>query len=236
MTEAIILAGGLGTRLRSVISETPKAMAPIGGRPFLAYLLQFLEASGMKRIVLALGYRSEAIGEYFGSSYGGLKIVYSVEKEPLGTGGALLGALRNVEGAFAFALNGDTFLQLDYTAMAAALAHRPDPQLVVALRRVEDSSRYGAAVVSNGVIGAFQACGTPGPGLISAGCYLIARTIFERYPMPPKFSFEQDFLQARAAEVQPIAFLCDAPFIDIGVPEALNEAQRLIPAWMNALQ
>lgn len=234
VTEAIILAGGLGTRLRSVVPDAPKVMASVAGQPFLTYLLQFLEANGLRRIVLAVGYRSEAIREFFGSRFGGLELVYSVEEEPLGTGGALLRALPYVEGASTFLLNGDTFLRLDYKHLASQLENHHEPELVVALRRVADASRYGAAIVADGRIQGFTARGTPGPGLINAGSYLIARDIFQRYPMPAKFSWEADFLQARAPEVRPIAFECDVPFIDIGIPEALQEAQTLIPEWMNA--
>jgi D-glycero-alpha-D-manno-heptose 1-phosphate guanylyltransferase len=235
VTEAIILAGGLGTRLRPAISDLPKAMAPIAGQPFLKYLLQFLEMNGVCRVVLAVGYRKEAISEFFGSSYGGLKLLYSLEDEPLGTGGGLLQSLAFVESPFALVLNGDTFLRLNYQAMAATLDHHQDPQLVVALRPVADTARYGAALVAEGRIQGFAARGTRRPGLINAGCYLIARDIFRRYPMPRKFSWEQDFLQARASEVRPIAFECDVPFIDIGIPEALAEAQTLIPEWMSAI-
>jgi D-glycero-alpha-D-manno-heptose 1-phosphate guanylyltransferase len=233
VTEAIILAGGLGTRLRSVVSDLPKAMAPIAGQPFLTYLLQFLEANGVRRVVLAVGYRSEPIRDFFGYKYGDLEIVYSVEEEPLGTGGALQQALPHIEGRLAFVLNGDTFLRLDYKAMASVLELQPEAPLVVALRPVADASRYGAAVVSGGRIRGFSARGLPGPGLINGGCYLVTQDIFRRYPMPPKFSWEEDFLQARASEVLPIAFQCDVPFIDIGIPEALEEAQTLIPAWVN---
>jgi D-glycero-alpha-D-manno-heptose 1-phosphate guanylyltransferase len=234
VTEAIVLAGGLGTRLRSVVSDIPKAMAPIAGQPFLAYLLQYLEAQGVARVVLAVGYRSEAIRGFFGSRYQGLKLVYSVEDEPLGTGGGLQRALPYVDGTFAFVLNGDTFLRLNYQAMAAM--HEPqDTQLVVALRQVPDAARYGAAVVVRGRIEGFTARGAEGPGLINAGCYLVARDIFERYPMPSKFSWEADFLEARSAEVRPLAFECDAPFIDIGIPEAFAEAQTLIPHWLSSM-
>jgi D-glycero-alpha-D-manno-heptose 1-phosphate guanylyltransferase len=240
VTEAIVLAGGLGTRLRSVVSDIPKAMAPIAGQPFLAYLLQFLEAQGIARVVLAVGYRNDAIRGFFGSRYQGLKLVYSVEDEPLGTGGALLRALPHIDGAYSFVLNGDTFLRLNYPAMAAKLEpHKherpPDTQLVVALRQVPDATRYGAAVVVEGRIEGFAARGTPGPGLINGGCYLLARDIFERYPMPPKFSWEADFLEARVTEVRPLAFECDAPFIDIGIPEALKAAQTLIPEWLGSV-
>jgi D-glycero-alpha-D-manno-heptose 1-phosphate guanylyltransferase len=232
-TEAIVLAGGLGTRLRSVVSDLPKALAPIAGQPFLAYLLQFLEGQGIRRVVLAVGYRKEAIQAAFGSRYRGLELVYSVEDEPLGTGGALLQALAHVDGAFAFVLNGDTFLRLNYRAMTQALELTPDAPLVVALRPVADAGRYGAAVVSGGRILGFTSRGSEGPGLINAGCYLLARDIFQRYPMPAKFSWETDFLEPRSAELRPLAVECDAPFIDIGIPQALEQAQTLIPQWLS---
>ncbi len=235
VTEAIVLAGGLGTRLRSVVSDIPKAMAPIAGQPFLAYLLQFLEAQGIARVVLAVGYRNDAILDFFGSRHQGLQLLYSVEDEPLGTGGALQRALPHIDGAFAFVLNGDTFLRLNYPAMAATLQQQPDARLIVALRQVPDAGRYGAVKVERGRIQGFTARGTAGPGLINAGCYLVARDIFERYPMPTKFSFEADFLEARVTALRPLAFECDAPFIDIGIPEALAEAQTLIPEWTGSL-
>ena len=234
VTEAIVLVGGLGTRIRSVVSAVPKPMAPVAGQPFLTYLLQFLEAQGIQRVVLAAGYKNEAIRDFFGSRYQSLQLAYSIEEEPLGTGGGLRKAMPLVEGAHAFVLNGDTFLRLDYRAMAQTLDHQPDAQVVVALRRIDDASRYGAAVVVGGKIQGFTARGAQGPGLINAGSYLVARDIFQRFPMPSKFSWEQDFLQARIREVAPIAFECDVPFIDIGVPEAFAEAQTLIPAWVKA--
>jgi D-glycero-alpha-D-manno-heptose 1-phosphate guanylyltransferase len=233
VTEAIILAGGLGTRLSSVLPDLPKPMAPIAGRPFLSYLIEFLRTCGILRVVLSVGYRNEAICRFFGSSYAGLKLVYSVEEEPLGTGGALLRSLPCIQEQHAFVLNGDTFLRLDYTGMAASLKDNPGAHLAVALRHVADAARYGRAVVARGRIQGFEARGAAGPGLINAGCYLIARDIFDRFPMPPKFSWEKEFLEPRSNEVQPVAFLSDAPFIDIGIPEALQEAQTLIPAWLN---
>jgi D-glycero-alpha-D-manno-heptose 1-phosphate guanylyltransferase len=234
VTEAIILAGGLGTRLREAVPELPKAMAPVAGQPFLAYLLRFIEAGGVARVVLALGYKSEAIRKFFGGNFGKLKIAYSIEEEPLGTGGALLHALPCIEGPFAFVVNGDTFLRVDYRAMASVLCSHAGAELAVALRHVQDASRYGRAVVVGDRIRGFNARGTPGPGLINGGCYLVRRDLFQRYPMPAKFSWEQDFLEARASTLQPIAFRCDAPFIDIGLPDAFEQAQTLIPSWVMA--
>lgn len=205
------------------------------GRPFLTYLLQFLEMNGVHRVVLAVGYRKEIICGFFGSSYGEMKLHYSLEDEPLGTGGGLLQSLTYVDHPTALVLNGDTFLRLNYQAMAATFDHQPDAQLVVALRPVENASRYGAAIVDAGRIQGFTTGGKAGPGLINAGCYLVARNIFQRYPMPPKFSWEEDFLQSRSPEVRPIAFECDVPSIDIGIPESLHEAQTLIPEWISAM-
>ena len=234
LTEAIVLAGGLGTRLRSVVSDLPKAMAPVAGQPFLTYLLQFLQAHGLRRVVLAIGYKSDLIRGYFGAHFGSLELVYSVEEEPLGTGGAIRRAMSLVGEDVTLVLNGDTFLRLDYADLLAAAAPYPDPPLVVALRRVPDAGRYGAAIVSGGRIQGFAARGTAGPGLINAGCYLVPRNIFQRYPMPAKFSWEHDLLEAHAAQLQPVALECDVPFIDIGVPEAFQQAQTLIPEWVNA--
>jgi NDP-sugar pyrophosphorylase family protein len=115
--------------------------------------------------------------------------------------------------------------------MASVLNLHADAKLVVALRRVSDASRYGAAVVNGGRVEGFSARGTCGPGLINAGSYLVARDLPDMYSFPAKFSWEHDFLEARATDVRPVAFECDVPFIDIGIPEALAEAQTLIPAW-----
>ncbi len=232
--EAIILAGGLGTRLRSAVPDLPKAMAPVAGQPFLSYLLQFLAGSGIRRVVLAVGYRADTIRDYFGVSYSSVKLTYSVEEEPLGTGGGLLRALSLVQDKFAFVLNGDTFLRLDYKDMASTTERYPNASLVVALRRVPDASRYGAAVVVGDCLHSFSARGKAGPALINAGCYLVRRDIFGRYPMPSKFSWEEDFLTARTSEIQPIAYRCDVPFIDIGLPVSLKDAQTLVPSWVNA--
>ena len=232
VTEAIVLAGGLGTRLRSAVSDLPKAMAPVAGEPFLAYLLRHLERNGIRRVVLAVGYRHDAIQDYFGSAYGTLGLEYSVERELLGTGGGLRQALLHVLGSHAFVVNGDTFLRLDYGPMAAILEGPDDIDMLVALRSVSDAGRYGRVNVSDGRIQGFTAGGAEGPGLINAGCYLVRKDIFHRHPMPPKFSLEKDFLEARVAELRPVAFPCDVPFIDIGVPQAFQDAQTLIPAWV----
>ena len=230
VTEAIVLAGGLGTRLRGAVGELPKPMAPIAGQPFLTYLLRLLELNGVRRAILAVGHRQEAIRRFFGPRYGCIDIRYSPEDEPLGTGGALRLALQQVKDSFAFVLNGDTFLRLDFQQMAAMAQGQPDVQLVVALHRLSDVCRYGAAQIAGGRVQAFLAHGTPGPGLINAGSYLVSRKIFDGYRLPRKFSWER-FLEEKVGEIRPLAYECDVPFIDIGIPEAFDQAQTLIPQW-----
>ena len=231
VSEAIVLAGGLGTRLRPVVSDVPKPMAPVAGRPFLSYVLDYLEAQGMRRVILSVGYRHEVITDFFGRRSGSLRIDYAVEKEPLGTGGGLRQALEFSEAPFVFALNGDTFLKLNYRAMAGAAEASASLTLAVALRMVEHADRYGRAVLSGGRVQGFAASGSQGPGLVNAGVYLMSRDLFDRFPVPAKFSFEADFMQVRTAEIQPVAFVCDGPFIDIGVPESFQQSQELLPIW-----
>jgi D-glycero-alpha-D-manno-heptose 1-phosphate guanylyltransferase len=227
--QAILLAGGLGTRLRGVVSDLPKPMAPIDGRPFLAFLLDELSAAGFTSAVLAVGYRHEAIQQHFGDRYRSLLLHYSVEPEPLGTGGALRLALAQTAAPEIFVLNGDTYLELDYSAMRAA--HRQArAELTVAVRQVPEAGRYGALDLAAGHIRGFFEKGRSGPGAINAGVYLLSRGLFDRYELPPAFSFETDFLAPRVLALKPLAFAADKLFIDIGIPENYARAQELLPA------
>jgi len=221
--EAIILAGGLGTRLRPVVSDVPKPMAPVLGRPFLAYLLDHMVGQGVRRVVLSTGYLGAEISNYFGAGYRGLELVYECEEKPLGTGGALVRSFERLEGDAAMVLNGDTLFALDYAALMAV--HKAaGAEVTIALRRTPDCSRYGGVVVCGEHIVRFRAAGEPAPGLISGGIYVIARELLHRYPLPARFSLEKDLIEAHVAELKPGAFISDAPFLDIGVPEAYGEA------------
>lgn len=223
---AVVLAGGQGTRLRSVIDDMPKPMAPVNGRPFLAHLLDRLERRGIDRVVLSVGYLKEPIVAAFGDRYRGIAISYSVEDAPLGTGGGLRQALSMVDGFPAFALNGDTIVDLDYAAMIRAQQDAGTP-LAIALRRVPDAGRYGQAKVEDGRLVGFAARGEgTGEGLINAGVYLFAENLLDDPELPESFSFERDFLEARAARLRPLAFETEGYFIDIGVPEDYARAQR----------
>jgi len=213
--EAIILAGGLGTRLSGVIPALPKPMAPVQGRPFLAILLDRLIAAGFKKAILAVGYRHEVIREHFGDSYKSLHVRYSVETEPLGTGGAICLAMKQSSAPQIFVVNGDTYLEIDYRSMLKAHL-RENACLTIAVRAVPDAGRYGALDIEHDRVCGFFEKGHSGPGMINAGVYLIIPDVFDLYNLPSAFSFENDLLVKHLSELTPLAFQTQGTFIDIG--------------------
>jgi D-glycero-alpha-D-manno-heptose 1-phosphate guanylyltransferase len=226
--KAIVLAGGLGTRLASVTSDIPKPMAPIGSRPFLEYLLDYLIEQGAEQAVLAVSYRREAIQGHFGDIYRGLPLNYSVEEQPLGTGGAIRQALDFITDDEVVVLNGDTLFHVDLNGMDK-IHRNGGARLSMALKQVTDSGRFGRVEVSaEGVITSFLEKSTGGPGWINGGVYMLHRKLFADFPMPVKFSFEQDLVEPNIARIQPRAFQSEAYFIDMGVPEDYARAQREI--------
>lgn len=225
---AIILAGGFGTRLRSRIADLPKPMAPIAGRPFLAYLLDRLQDFSYSRVILSVGYRADAIESRFGNCYGNLELIYSHEEEPLGTGGAILRAIKRCDGASAMVLNGDTFLELDYRCFSD-FHQRSGGPLSLTLRQVPDAERYGSVTIEDGRVVAFNEKGSAGTGWINAGIYLLRRNIFDGLSLPEKFSFELDFLMRYCPLIRPQAFCTNDYMIDIGIPEDFDRAQTELP-------
>jgi len=226
--QAIILAGGLGARLRSVVPDLPKPMARVAGRPFLAWVLEHLATAGCARAVLAVGYRHEAIREHFGDRFQDMELVYSVEDTPLGTGGAIRLAADGVDDPPVFVVNGDTFLDLDYPAMLAA--HRAAGEAMsMAVCPVPDVGRYGALELADGHVAGFLEKGPAGPGTINAGVYLLSRRVLDMIPPGQACSFERQVLAPRLAEIRPAAFAAPGLFIDIGVPEDYARAQDLFP-------
>ncbi len=231
--KAIVLAGGLGTRLRDRVSDLPKPMAPVAGRPFLEYLLDRLPASGIDAVVLSVGYRWQAIEAHFGSSFRGMPIRYAIEAQPLGTGGAIRHAIREAgpgdEGAL-LVLNGDTFLDVDLAAVISCHRREGRP-ITLTLRRVDDVERYGAVRMQGERVIAFAEKSGPGPGLVNGGIYVIERDWLLGLDLPETFSLERDLLQPSCPTLQPAGYVTDARFIDIGIPEDFDRAQTLIPAW-----
>ncbi|TMH55707.1 MAG: D-glycero-D-manno-heptose 1-phosphate guanosyltransferase [Betaproteobacteria bacterium] len=224
--EAIVLAGGLGTRLRGVVDDVPKPMAPVQGRPFLALVLDQLVAAGFKTVIFAAGYLHEAIRSYFGADYRGLVLRYSVEEEPLGTGGAIRLACEQADARDVFVLNGDTYLELDFRAMADVHVRSESP-LSMAICHVPDVARYGALEVDNGIVRRFLEKGASGPGWINAGIYLLGPDLRARLRPQGAFSFEHDLLAPELSSIPPLAFRASGLFIDIGIPEDYARAQRI---------
>lgn len=225
---AIILAGGFGTRLRSVVSDVPKPLAPIAGRPFLAWLIDSLAAQGVTSVTLSVHHEWEKIRDYFAVHPARIPLDYAVEDKPLGTGGAIAFALKNTpKNERVLVLNGDTFVTLDYQKL---YAHGTG--LTLALREVTDTGRYGEVVVTDGIIREFASGSAGKRGFINAGVYVVPPDIFAPYDMPEAFSFERDFMPHHLAELTPLAFMAEDYFIDIGIPEdyarACEELPRLI--------
>ena len=226
--KAIVLAGGLGTRLARVASDIPKPMAPIGSRPFLEHLLDYLIEQGSEGAVLAVSFKWEVIRAHFGSVYRGMPLDYSVEDEPLGTGGAIRQALESLPDDEVVVLNGDTLFRVDLEGLENT--HRSGgSRLSIALKQVADCGRFGRVEVSSdGVIDNFLEKSTDGPGWINGGVYILNRDLFTDFPMPVKFSFEQDLVEPNIGRIRPRAFQSDAYFIDMGVPEDYERAQSEI--------
>ncbi|HKF74162.1 MAG TPA: nucleotidyltransferase family protein [Stellaceae bacterium] len=232
--EAVVLAGGLGTRLRERVPDIPKAMAPVAGRPFLAWLLDELADAGFRRVVLSVGHQGDMIQGVFGGTYRSLELAYAKEARPLGTGGALRNglAVASFRDEPIWVLNGDSFLQLDHAGMwAAHQRHRSDPlAITLAITTTPDASRYGAPEILSGRVVRFSPAGGSDAGLISAGTYLLHRRVFEAWSLPETFSFETEFLARFADRLRITAFGSAGWFIDIGVPADYDRAQAELPA------
>lgn len=226
--EAVVLAGGFGTRLAHVVPDVCKPMAPVADKPFLRFVMDQLAAADIQRVVVADGYRRDQIEGFFGDTYRGLEVLYSSEKTPLLTGGAVKQALSKCQGDWVFVMNGDTWLDIDFGAMEDAVDAAPDyVQAIVAVRRMYDFDRYGTiGVDSQGVVTAFNEKKPCVTGLINAGVYLVRRSALDG--MPRKFSLESDYFEKAVSEGALRAVECKGGFIDIGVPEDYEHAQTML--------
>lgn len=224
--EAIVLVGGFGTRLRSEVPDLPKPLAPVAGRPFLAYVLDNLAAGDIRRVILATGYLGELVEQAIGRRWRGMEVVYSREPEPLGTGGALALAARRLHGNAVHLSNGDTFLRYSPQQLQQR-AEQEQVALAVALARVDDVGRYGAVELAGGRVAAFSEKGGQGAGFINAGSYFLGSAALASLPETSAFSFETDVLLPRAASEGLAACVDTADFIDIGVPEDYRRAQLI---------
>ncbi len=224
--EAIILAGGFGTRLKEVTGDLPKPMAMINGRPFLEYQLSFLDSWGINHAVLSLGYKAEVIRDHFGDQYKGIKLTYIIEKEPLGTGGAIKLAFSRIEGLAAFVLNGDTLFDVNLKRLTDCMRIRQS-KFCIALRYSWDPDRYGSVELDKNamIVNFLEKDLNNEENFINGGLYAIKKDYFLNLDLPDKFSIEKDFFEKQYKTEQLFGFRCHSYFIDIGIPDDYNKAQ-----------
>lgn len=230
--EAIVLAGGLGTRLRAAVPDLPKPMAPVNGRPFLERLLDYWIAQGVTRFVLSTGYRHDVLAAHFGASYRGTALEHAVENRPLGTGGGLLLASGSLDEAGPFlVLNGDTYFEVPLATLREFhAAHRAEATL--SLFRTPQQGRYTGIYV--GKAGEIRSFGTGARGgLANGGVYLMELSLLEGGPWQPEaaVSLEEDILPfAVQAGKRVYGMECAGRFLDIGVPEDYARAAAVLGA------
>jgi NDP-sugar pyrophosphorylase family protein len=225
---AVILAGGLGTRLKPIVNDRPKVLSDVNARPFLSYLLDQIGDAGIRRVVLCTGYKSEQVFLAFGRRYSHLTVAYSTEEEPLGTGGALRRALPLITSDPALVMNGDSYFQADlddfFNRHQVAGA-----TISMMLAHADDAGRYG--MVETGTDGAvlkFTEKGpNAGPGWINAGMYLLGRGSLESIPQQRFVSLEQEILPACIGKGF-FGFKYQGEFIDIGTPESYRAASEFM--------
>lgn len=215
--EAIILAGGFGSRLKSVVNEVPKPMAPVQNRPFLDFIFAHLRKHNVKKVILSVGYLHNIIIDNYGNNYKGIDIEYAIEDQPLGTGGAIKLALSKITDNEALIINGDSLFNIDIESFTKFF-HHSNANVLLALKQIDDVSRYGCVTLDDeNRITAFHEKGKiSSNGLINGGIYLVRKDLLKDYP--EKFSFEKDFLEKNIDNsIYGLTF--DDDFIDIGIPE-----------------
>ncbi len=229
---ALILAGGFGTRLQSVVKDVPKPMAGVRGEPFLAHLIRYYHSQGVSQFVLSVGYKADTIIDYFSDSFESIAVQYIREDQPLGTGGAIKHALNNLAANWlpSLIINGDTWFEPNVTTFAA-FAQAKNTSVCLAVKPMPLNDRYGSVVLeASGRISGFRADPSDHAN-INAGCYCIQaatlQTILASYP--DTFSFESSCLPQLAQAGQLSGYVCDATFLDIGIPADYAKAASMLP-------
>jgi len=223
--QAIVLAGGLGTRLRDTIPDLPKCMAPVDGRPFLSFVIDALRMQGIEKFVFALGYKAHVILQYLKTAYPTLNYTSVIESEPLGTGGAIQLAIEKITTENTLVANGDTLFKINLTSISH-LHHQNKAECTLALKTMQNFDRYGVVEINEAAqIISFEEKQFYEEGLINGGAYLLNKEKFLARPLPFKFSFEKDFLEKYCVEKKFFGSVQTGYFIDIGVPADYRQAE-----------
>jgi len=224
--ECIILAGGLGTRLRTVVADLPKCMAPVEGQPFLKYVIRLLLSRGLERFIFSLGYKHELIEKFLEDEFPYLNYQVSLEEEPLGTGGAIQRACKRTIDTDLIVVNGDTLYKFDLNA-AYAIHKENKADCTMLLKPMNNFDRYGAVELNeDGTIKDFKEKHFFNRGDINAGVYVLNVENFLAKDLPKTFSFEKDYLEKFYPSKKIFGIIGDAYFIDIGIPEDFQRAQE----------
>lgn len=224
--ECIILAGGFGTRLQSVVSDVPKCMAPVREQPFLHYLFNYLEEQGCTKVILSLGYKHEVVTNWLQSQQRSFTVDYVIEQEPLGTGGAIQLALQKTSDDNVVVLNGDTMFRVGLNSLLELHTTR-QAAVSIALKPMTDFDRYGTVTLNDeNAILSFEEKQHRESGLINGGVYVLNKTALMNKSMPEKFSLEKDYFEAFVGEGNMYGFVSDTYFIDIGIPVDYQQAQQ----------
>jgi D-glycero-alpha-D-manno-heptose 1-phosphate guanylyltransferase len=223
--EAIILAGGLGTRLRSAVPDLPKCMAPVAGRPFLHYVISYYQSQGIEKFIFSLGYMHEIIEEFLRKELLTTNYQLSIEKEPLGTGGAIRLACKKATEKTVLVLNGDTFFKIKSDKLSS-FHNMCGADCTLSLKPMKNFDRYGVVELNKDYsIKDFQEKKYYENGLINGGVYALHAPKFLEKPLPKKFSFEKDYLEKFYTSRRMFGVAQDQYFIDIGIPEDYEKAQ-----------
>jgi len=227
--DIIVLAGGFGTRLKNLVSEVPKPMAPINNKPFLEYLLEYLLKFDPGNIILSVGYKHELISSYFGNSYKNKNIIYSVENFPLGTGGAIKKAINKCKDSNIIVINGDSLFDINLGIIYNNHI-KSNADLTMATKTINNTGRYGTVITNqeNRIVG-FSEKTLSSKGNINCGVYVFKRSIFDSINTNNNFSFEHDLLAKYYSKFVFKTAKYDGYFIDIGVPEDYITAQKVVP-------
>jgi D-glycero-alpha-D-manno-heptose 1-phosphate guanylyltransferase len=234
---AIILAGGLGTRLKEAVPDLPKCMAEVAGEPFIVHVIRYLLSQGVEHFIISLGYKADVLQSFLDKKFHTLHIEYCIEEEPLGTGGAIQFACKKLSCKNVIVVNGDSIYKADLKALTI-LHEANDAACTLALKPMQNFDRYGVVEINeNSTIKSFREKQYYPSGLINAGVYLLNKDQFLEKGFPEKFSFEKDFLEKHFSEGKMFGLINDDYFIDIGIPEDYSRAQtELKPASLDLTQ
>ena len=224
MPEAIILAGGLGTRLKSEVPDLPKCMAPVAGKPFIDYVIKYLLEQGVNGFIFSLGYKHDVVINHLESTWPNIKYEVAIEKNPLGTGGGIRFASKKVKSKSFFVLKGDTYFEMDLLSMFKNHESN-NAQITVALKQMVNFDRYGSVLINQAnQICAFREKTSVDSGLINGGIYLLKKSLIEEISVEDPFSFEKEVLEKYIHKNCIYGFVSDGYFIDIGIPEDFKKA------------